>query len=214
MAIYIDFIRNEGCIIGKVGVFVMIQKEETVAGVKTSSKYTEDWLPVKQIMNGMIQLDNGYYVTGIKVSPKNIFILDKGTQDAIIFNLRNFYNMIDYEFWLVVADRPVDINIYLSQLQLLYSKTNSGIIRKIIMQDINKANMFMGAEYNVVDTEYYILFKEKRLEIIQKRIHNLISALANCSINSTQVSNADLRMILDNFLNGGNKSTLGTVIPV
>ena len=148
----------------------MIQKEETVAGVKTSSKYTEDWLPVKQIMNGMIQLDNGYYVTGIKVSPKNIFILDKGTQDAIIFNLRNFYNMIDYEFWLVVADRPVDINIYLSQLQLL--------------------------------------------EIIQKRIHNLISALANCSINSTQVSNADLRMILDNFLNGGNKSTLGTVIPV
>ncbi len=191
----------------------MIQKEEAVA-VKTSSKYTEDWLPIKQIMNGMIQLDNGYYVTGIKIAPKNIFILDQGSQDGIIFNLRNFYNMIDYEFWLVVADRPVDINIYLSQLQLLYSRTNSGIIRKLIMQDINKANMFMGAEYNVVDTEYYILFKEKRMEIIQKRIHNLIGALANCSINSTQISNADIRMLLDNFLNGGVKSTLGTVMPV
>ena len=191
----------------------MIQKEEAIAA-KTSSKYTEDWIPVQQIMNGMIQLDNGYFVTGIKVSPKNIFILEQGEQDAVIFNLRNFYNLIDYEFWLMIADRPVDINLYLSQLQLLYSKSTSGVQRKLIMQDINKANMFMGAEYNVVDTEYFILFKEKRQEIIQKRIHNLISSLANCSINSTQVSNSDLRMILDNFLNGGNQTMLGTVMPL
>ena len=191
----------------------MIQKEEAIAA-KTSSKYTEDWVPVQQIMNGMIQLDNGYFVTGIKVSPKNIFILEQGEQDAVIFNLRNFYNLIDYEFWLMIADRPVDINLYLSQLQLLYSKSTSGVQRKLIMQDINKANMFMGAEYNVVDTEYFILFKEKRQEIIQKRIHNLISSLANCSINSTQVSNSDLRMILDNFLNGGNQTMLGTVMPL
>lgn len=34
--------------------------------------YSEDWLPVKQIMNGMIQLDDGSYVTGVKVAPKNI----------------------------------------------------------------------------------------------------------------------------------------------
>ena len=27
--------------------------------------YSEDWLPVRQIMNGMIQLDDGSYVTGL-----------------------------------------------------------------------------------------------------------------------------------------------------
>ena len=181
------------------------------SAMAADSKFTEDWVPVKNIMNGMIQLDNGQYVTGIKVAPKNIFILDLGERDNILFNLQNFYNMIDYEFWLVVADRPVDINLYLSQLQLLYQRTTDGVIRKLILQDINKANAFMGAEYNVVDTEYFILFKEKRLEIVQKRIHNLIAGLANASINSTQVSNSDLRMILDNFLNGGMTTTFGTV---
>ena len=175
------------------------------------SKYSEDWVPIKNIMNGMIQLENGQYVTGIKVSPKNIFILDQGERDNIIFSLQNFYNMIDYEFWLVVADRPVDINLYLSQLQLLYQRCTDGAVRKLIIQDINKANAFMSAEYNVVDTEYFILFKEKRLEIVQKRLHNLIAGLANASINSSQVSNADLRMILDNFLNGGMTTTFGTV---
>ncbi len=185
--------------------------ERSNVTVEAGSKYTEDWVPIKNIMNGMIQLDNGYFVTGIKVAPKNIFILDQGERNNVIFNLQNFYNMIDYEFWLVVADRPVDINLYLSQLQLLYQKSMSGAVRKLLMQDINKANSFMGAEFNVVDTEYFILFKEKKQEIIQKRLHNLISGLANATINSTQVSNADLRMILDNFLNGGMTTTFGTV---
>lgn len=183
----------------------------SAVSTEAGSKYSEDWVPIKNIMNGMIQLDNGYYVTGIKVAPKNIFILDPGERENILFNLQNFYNMMDYEFWLIVADRPVDINLYLSQLQLLYQKSTSGVVRKLLIQDINKANAFMGAEYNIVDTEYFILFKEKRLEIVQKRIHNMISGLANATINSTQVSNADLRMILDNFLNGGMTTTFGTV---
>ena len=130
--------------------------------VDESSKWSEDWVPLKNIMNGMIQLDNGEYVTGVKIAPKNIFILDPGTRDNVIYQLRNFYNSINFEFWLVVADRPVDINVYLSQLQILYNKAQNNNTRKLIAQDINKANMFMSAEYNVVDTEYYILFKERK----------------------------------------------------
>ena len=174
--------------------------------------FSEDWLPITQILNGMIQLEDGSYVTGVKVMPKNIFILDEGSQNNVVFNLRNLYNSIDFEFWLLIADRPVDIDVYLSQLQLMYNNAQDGAIRKLIMQDINKANMFMSSEYNVVDTEYYILFKEKRLEIVQKKLHNIISGLANSGLQSMQTSNNDLRMLLDNFLNGGEKTTFGTVM--
>lgn len=181
------------------------------SNVNSSSEFTEDWLPIKEIMNGMIKLDDGSYVTGLKVLPKNIFILDEENQNSVIFNLRNFYNSIDFEFWLLIADRPVDINVYLSQLQLMYNEAQ-GPIKKLIMQDINKANMFMSKEYNIVDTEYYILFKEKRLEIVQKKLHNLISGFATAGLQSTQTSNNDLRMVLDNFLNGGEQITFGTVM--
>ena len=179
--------------------------------VQNSSMYSEDWLPIRQILNGMIQLETGEFVTGVKVTPKNIFLLEQGMQNNIIYSLQNFYNSIDYEFWLIIADRPVDINVYLSRLQLLYNNTQSPEIRKLIMQDINKANMFMSIEYNVVDTEYYILFKEKRLELVQKKLHNMISGLASCGLQSQQTSNDDLRMILDNLLNGGESIHFGTV---
>ena len=179
---------------------------------KTNSYYTEDWIPVKRILNGMIELEDGQYVTGVKVHPRNIFISEAGLQNAIIGNLRNFYNSITFEFWLIIADRPVDISLYLSQLQIIYNNTNSPIAKKIVMEDINKANSFMSAEYNVVDTEYFILFKEKKMELIQKKLHTLISGLANSGLNSNQTSNDDLRMILDNFLNGGEHTTFGTVM--
>ena len=175
-------------------------------------KYTESWIPVKQILNGTITTDDGEFVTGVKVMPKNIFMLEKSQQNSIIYNLRNFYNSIDYEFWLIIADRPVDISVYLAGLQIMYNNSNNNYTRKMIMQDINKANEFMSAEYNVVDTEYFILFKEKKQEILQKKLHNLISGFASCGLNSVQTSNDDLRMILDNFLNGGNNTTFGTVM--
>lgn len=174
------------------------------------SKYTSSDIPVKSIEGGMIVLDNNQKVTGVKIMPKNIFILSKDQQDATIENLKNVYNIIDYEFWIIAADRPVDINVYLSQLQILYSNTANVSRRKMIMQDINKANSFMNN--NVVDTEYFLLFKEKDADLINKRIRSLINAFASAGMNTSQVTNDDLRMILDNFLNGGQTTTFGTVV--
>lgn len=176
---------------------------------KNRSKYTIDDIPIKSITNGAIILNNNLKVTGVKIMPRNIFILDWDSQNAIIANLKNVYNIIDYEFWIIAADRPVDINLYLSQLQLQYNNLQDNAKRKIIVEDINKANLFMNN--NVVDTEYFLLFKEKDQDLIQKRVRNLISAFGNAGLSTHQVTNDDLRMILDNFLNGGKTTTFGTV---
>ena len=177
-----------------------------------NQKYAENWLPIRGIQNGEIILDNGLRVTGVKIRPRNIFILDYDSQNNAIFNLRSFYNTLDYPFWLIISDRPVDINVYLAQLKLLYHSVQVQAIRKLVREDIDKANLFMSKEVNVTDTEYFILFKDKRPEIIQKRIQNLVSGLAGVGLQSAQTSNDDLRMLLDGFLNGGDSYNFGTVI--
>ena len=177
---------------------------------KGSNRPAEAWMPVRNISNGTVILDNNEKVTGVKVTPRNIFILDEDAQQNVIRGLSNFYNTIDFEFWLIVSDRVVDISLYQSQLQLLYNNVSKPKLRKLIMQDINKGNSFMNN--NVVDTEYYILFRERRPEIIQKRIQNLISGLATCGLMATQTTNDDLRVLLDGFLNAGSKTEFGTVM--
>ena len=192
---------------GKVGVLKMSKMSKT-----TSSQYTEDWLPITGIQNGYIICEGKQKVTGVKITPRNIFILDQQDQDNVMISLKNFYNMIDFEFWLVVADRPVDISVYMSQLQLLYNDATSPAIRKLILQDIDKGNMFTNN--NIVDTEYFILFKDTSEDVLQKRVRMLINGLASCGLNASQVSNDDLRIILENFLNGGVNTEFGTVMPV
>lgn len=179
---------------------------------KASSGYTEDWLPVKGIQNNMIITTDNQKVTGVKIAPRNIFILDPNSQNNVLIGLKNFYNMLDFEFWLVVADRPVDISVYMSQLQLLFNETQNPAIRKLITQDINKGQTFINN--NIVDTEYYFLFKSKDTDLLQKRVRMMINGLATCGLNASQVSNEDLRVILDNFLNGGSTTEFGTVMTI
>lgn len=175
---------------------------------KTSGT-TESFVPVKAIINNMIELDNGEKVVGIKVYPKNIFIMDENDQFSVIDRLKDFYNTLDFEYWLVIADRPVDISVYIAQLQMQYNNAKDPVIRKLINEDLRKANDFND---EVTDVEFYFLFKEKNVEMIQKKIRLMINGLANAGLVSSQATNEDLRSILDNFLNGGQTTEFGTVM--
>ena len=180
------------------------------ANRQQNGRWTEDWINIQSITNGMIILPNQEKVSGVKIIPRNIFILDEQEQYNVLIALRNFYNTLDFEFWLVVADKPVDISMYLSQLQLQYQNETNPQIRKLINQDIQKGNYFMNN--NIVDTEYFILFKEKNIESMQKKIRQMISGLSTAGLVASQTNNEDLRIILDNFLNGGSTTTFGTVM--
>ena len=62
------------------------------SSTQKNSRYAEDWIPVKDITDGCIITNNGTKVTGVKITPRNIFILDKISQDNTIIALKNFYN--------------------------------------------------------------------------------------------------------------------------
>lgn len=150
-------------------------------------------------------------VAGIKIVPKNIFILDQNEQDRTLMRLKDFYNEIDFDFWLIAIDKPVDIKIFLSQLQVQLSQQQHPMMRKMIKEDLAKAEMFVNNE--VIDTEYYLLFKEKKVDLIGKRIRSLIGGLVTAGLSASQASNEDLRAILDSFLNDAKQTKIRVVLP-
>ena len=50
--------------------------KNTRSTMQAKSKYTADDIPVKSITNGTIVLNNNYKVTGVKIVPRNIFIME------------------------------------------------------------------------------------------------------------------------------------------
>ena len=67
-----------------------MKSSQLTKNAKSSSKYTEDWIPIKAISNGTILLDNKLKVTGVKIRPRNIFILDRQVQDSTLIALKKF----------------------------------------------------------------------------------------------------------------------------
>ncbi len=177
---------------------------------KPSSPYTENWVNVRGIKDGMIFLRSKEYISGVRVEPRNIFILEQNQQDNIINALKNCYNTFNFEWWLIVADKPVDISIYQSQLELLLTQQTDPRRRKIVSQDIAKAKMFIDNQ--IVDIEFYVLFKEKKPEMVDDKVRSLINGFANAGLVASKTSNDDLRVILDNFLNGGVRTDFRTVV--
>lgn len=90
-----------------------------------------------------------------------------------------------------------------------YNNAKDPVIRKLINEDLRKASNFTD---DVTDVEFYMLFKEKQVEMVQKKLRLMINGLASAGLASAQANNDDLRSILDNFLNGGEKTTFGTVM--
>lgn len=180
------------------------------ANANNSRPFTENWVKLRSIKNGIITLPNKDMVTGVKVEPRNIFIMEQIQQDNILNALKNCYNTFNFEFWLIAADRPVDISVYRSQLELKLNEENDPAIRKMIVQDLDKAEMFINNQ--VVDTEYYLLFKDNNIDMLQQKVRTMIDGFANCSMLASQTTDDDLRVILDNFLNGGVRTDFGTVV--
>lgn len=175
-----------------------------------NSAFTESWVKIRSIKNGIITLPNKEMVTGVKIEPRNIFIMENIQQENILNALRNCYNTFNFEFWLIAADRPVDISVYTSQLELMLNEGLSPARQKMVLQDLEKADMFINNQ--VVDTEYYILFKETNMDMIQQKMRDIINGFANCSLLASPTTDDDLRIILDNFLNGGVRTDFGTVV--
>ena len=50
------------------------------------------------------------------------------------------------------------------------------------------------------------------MERIQKRIHNIISGLATAGLNSRQLTDDDVRVLLDSFFNDSKRVEYGTVM--
>lgn len=195
--------KTQKPIYGKDGVLEMADTNKT-------QLTTEAWLPIKGISNGMITTPTGN-VVGVKIQPRNIFILDQNDQERVLMRLKDFYNEIDFDFWLFAIDKPVDIKVFLSQLQVQLNNQQHPMIAKMIREDLEKAEMFMRNE--VIDTEYYLLFKEKNPDIIAKRIRSLIGSLLTAGLQAAQASNEDLRTVLDAFLNDGKTTELRMVLP-
>ena len=81
------------------------------------AKATQDFVPIKEVRDGIVILKDGGLRAIILVSSINLSLKSDDEQRATILQFQNFLNTLDFSIQISIQSRKLDIRPYLSLLE-------------------------------------------------------------------------------------------------
>lgn len=97
----------------------------TGSPVENTTKATQEFVPIKEIRDGVVILKNNSLDIVLLVSSINFALKSPDEQSAILLQFQNFLNSLDFTIQLFVQSRRLDIRPYLRTIEeRLAAETN------------------------------------------------------------------------------------------
>lgn len=85
--------------------------------MQTKSKASQEFVPIKEVRDGIIVLKDGSLRAIVMASTVNFALKSQDEQTSIIFQFQNFLNSLNFSMQICVQSRRLDINPYLNLLK-------------------------------------------------------------------------------------------------
>ncbi|MFC1775295.1 hypothetical protein ACFLY0_00325 [Patescibacteria group bacterium] len=85
--------------------------------VATSSKSAQDFVPIKEIRDGVIVMKDGSLRAVIMASSVNMSLKSADEQQSIVLQFQNFLNSLDFPIQIFIQSRKYDIRPYIALLE-------------------------------------------------------------------------------------------------
>src|SRR3989344_6875527 len=108
-------------------------------------KPTQDFVPIKEVRDGIVVLKNGSYRAILLVSSINFALKGEDEQQAIIGQFQNFLNSLDFSVHIFVQSRMLDIRPYVATLEAAYKEQLDDLMRIQIREYIQFVKSFTEA---------------------------------------------------------------------
>lgn len=122
----------------------------------TPAGATQQFVPVKEIRNGIIILKDGGYRGVLLCSSINFGLKSVDEQHAITLGFQNFLNTIDFSIQIVVNSRKMDLRPYLALLAEKNSEQKSELMRIQLREYIEFVSSFAD-QANIMTKSFYIV---------------------------------------------------------
>ncbi|OHA17958.1 MAG: hypothetical protein A2664_01240 [Candidatus Taylorbacteria bacterium RIFCSPHIGHO2_01_FULL_46_22b] len=94
-----------------------------------SSKSSQEFVPVKEVRDGVLVLQDNSLRAVLMVSSINFALQSEESQTAIVAQFQNFLNSLDFSVEISMQSRKMDIKPYLSLLEERYQKQQSELMK-------------------------------------------------------------------------------------
>ena len=98
------------------------------------SKATQEFVPIKEIRDGVVILKDGSMRAIVMASSVNFALKSADEQQGIIMQFQNFLNGLEFSIQISIQSRELDIRPYISMLEGRY-KNEIGDLMKIQIRE-------------------------------------------------------------------------------
>jgi hypothetical protein len=121
------------------------------------SKATQEFVPIREVRNGVITLKDGGMRAILMVSSMNFALKSEDEQKAIIFQFQNFLNTIDFTVQISVQSRKLDIRPYLAVLEERYTVQQNELLKIQIREYIDFIKILTSEPNNIMTKTFYVV---------------------------------------------------------
>jgi len=93
------------------------------------TKATQEFVPVKEVRDGIIVLKDGSFRAILMTSSLNFALKSEDNQNAIILQFQNFLNSLDFTIQLFIESRKLDIRPYIALLEDRYKNQSTDLMK-------------------------------------------------------------------------------------
>lgn len=127
------------------------------------NRSTQDFVPIKEIKNGVVILKDGSLRAVVMVSSLNFGLKSNDEKIAIITAFQNFLNSIDFNIQIFIQSRRLDINPYLETLRVRMAEQTNELLKIQIKEYIEFIKFYTEHEDVMTKTFFVIVPYEPAL---------------------------------------------------
>ena len=106
------------------------------------AKTTQDFVPVKEVRDGVIIMKDNSMRAIVLSSSLNFALKSADEQEAIIYQFQNFLNSLDFSVQISIQSRQLDIRPYLATLEKRYNDELNDLLKMQIKEYIQFVKSF------------------------------------------------------------------------
>jgi len=123
---------------------------------KRTSKPSQDFVPIKEVRDGIVTLRDGGLRAVLMASSLNFALKSEDEQNAFIMQFQNFLNSLDFSVQISVQSRRLDIRPYIATLEARLTETVDELMRIQIREYIDFIKSFTEAA-NIMTKHFFVV---------------------------------------------------------
>lgn len=117
---------------------------------------TQQFVPVKEIRNGVVVLKDGSYRGVLICSSVNFALKSTDEQHAITLGFQNFLNTLDFSIQIVINSRRMDLRPYLAILEEKAPEQKTELMRIQLREYVEFVRSFTD-QANIMTKSFYVV---------------------------------------------------------